>query len=162
MTTPNRTPAQVDKGTPETREHYKHRGPGTIEALLNRGKIGGDELRAADEFVSCYVYTTSPLVPRTMRYEPRGDRGYSENDPRWYRDAYIRRYKPWANQNRDYFTILQTVLIQGHSLRWLDSMCRCTNGSTSAFFIEALRDYAIFAGWVCANTMDDWRRERAA
>lgn len=157
----SKSPAIVDRGTPETREHQKRRGPGTIEALLNKGRIGGYELRAAEEIMSVYTYTTSSLTPKVMRYEPRGDKGYSDNDPFWYRDAYVSRYRSWANRNRDQFTLVVAIIIDGYGLRWLDCMCGKANGSMTFHFIDALRGYALAAGWVDANTADDWRREQA-
>lgn len=152
---------RFDRGTQETRGHKKQRGPGTIEALLNKGRISGYELRAADEIISCFTYTTSPLVPKIMRYAPREDKGYSDQDPYWYRDAYVNRYTPFAMADPARFALLVRVLIEGFSFRDIAGPKTVARTNTAAAFISALREYATIAGWVDAGTLDDWRREEA-
>jgi len=151
---------RFDRGTVETRDHKKRTGPGTVEALLNKGRIGGYELRAADEIVSVYTYLTSPLTPKIMRYAPREDKGHSEYDPAWYVDA-LRRYTPFANADAVRFKMLVQVLIDGFSFRTIAGPKTQARMNTTAMFVSALREYATNAGWVDAGTLDDWRREQA-
>ena len=156
----NRQPASVDRGTPETLRHQKRRGPSTMEVLIKNKRISGYELRVADEIERCYVYATLIVAAKGMRYAPREDKAYSDRDPWWYRDAYMTRYKPFAAQFPESFSLIRSILIDGYSVRQL------TGGNTTAVrekttaFVNALRNYAINAGWVDSGTLDDWRREQ--
>ena len=152
------TAPRFDRGTPETRGHAKKRGPGTIQALIERGTIGGYEVRALEEMVSVYKYTVSRLEPQIMAYDERRSPSFSSSDPAWYRDAYVNRYKPWALLNPRDLTLIIMVAIDGHSFRELAQKW-INRHTVKRVFVQALRDYAISAGWVDSNTLDDWRRE---
>lgn len=150
---------RFDRGTKETRDEQKKRGPGTMQALMDRGTIGGYEVRAADEIERVYGYQVRALLSSTMRYGPREDKGYSDNDPFWFVDAFVMRYKPWADQKHPFVETCIDVLIEGYSGRDLDRWKGRRRGVSVALLIEGLRDYAIRAQWVDAGTLDDWRRE---
>ena len=82
------TAPRFDRGTPETRTQAKKRGPGTIQALIERGTIGGYEVRAADEIERVFNFITARLGAKIMNYTERTSPGTGSNAPAWFENAY--------------------------------------------------------------------------
>ena len=151
------TAPRFDRGTPETRTQAKKRGPGTIQALIERGTIGGYEVRAADEIERVFNFITAGLGAKIMRYDERVSPSRTDHVPAWFFDAYAR-YKPWARQAL-YIKTTVEIVVENQSGRQLDARYGRKRGVSVSLLIDSLRDYAISAGWVDSNTLDDWRRE---
>ena len=152
-------PAYVDRGTPETRRHKRR---STMERLIETNRIGGYELRAAQEIEQVFYFIAGGLLSRTMRYDERTDRSNSDHVPEWFLSAYHKRYKPFADDPNSGFQICVEVLVDGRSGQAIDSQNRWSRGTALDVFVSALRSYAMAAQWPDANTVSEWRTTRAA
>ena len=56
--------------------------------------------------------------------------------------------------------MIRTVVIDGHGIRELEDLRRDQYGTLTRYFVEALRAYALMAGFVDKNTASDWNRRR--
>jgi len=149
----------VDRGTCETRRHWRR---STIQRLVETGRVGGFELRAAQELEAVFVYISAGLFARIMNYAERVDPARSDQAPGWFRDAYYRRYKPFADDPSSGFQICVAVLVDGRSGRMIDTERKWPRGTAVNVLIRALRSYALAAGWPDAETAEQWRLEQAA
>lgn len=165
---PGRTPrtaAYVDPATPQTRKkHCK----GTIEALLDSGRIGGIEQRAATEIEQIYTVLCGRLFARSGAIAERLDKS-SGDFPEWFLGAYHGRYLPWAkkhsrgvNTHKDNtLEIVYAIVIDGKSGRWVDGEFNFRSGVGLEILIDGLRDYSAMAGWADRNTIREWESNAA-
>ena len=121
----------IDRGTPETRRHKRR---STMERLIETGRIGGYELRAAQEIEKVFYFIAGGLLSRTMRYEERTDPSSSNDVPEWFLSAYHKRYKPFADDPKSGFQICIEVLVDGRSGRTIDNERRWPRGTDSGPF----------------------------
>jgi hypothetical protein len=167
------TPAQIDRGTPETRKHKRR---STMERLIESKRIGGYELRAAQEIERVFLYITAGVGSRIMSYEERTSPSKSDHVPHWFMDAYHVRYKPWANDLGSRLILCTAVLIDGWSIRSIREAIRRDEFSVNEeyerelkqalqrekdvtrSFVDMLRDYCLRAGWPDKITTDEWAR----
>ena len=81
-----------------------------MERLIETGRIGGYELRAAQEIERVFYFIAGGLLSRTMRYDERTDPSSSNDVPEWFLSAYHKRYKPFADDPKSGFQICIEVL----------------------------------------------------
>lgn len=162
-----RTPAAQDRGgTPETLAKSGHRA---ITGLIGQGTIRADgpEARAAREIGELMRYLPLLGTPRAQRLddEPRGDSaglqpaGY-QGLPHDLAAAHRTRYQPWMREQinetirRDgeggvwsRFDVVRYALLEGYSLRDIDTAMGTRRHTARESLLAALRDYAEMAGW---------------
>ena len=156
----NAMSAPIDRGTPETRRHKRR---STMERLIETGRIGGYELRAAQEIEKVFYFIAGGLLSRTMRYDERTDPSSSNDVPEWFLSAYHKRYKPFADDPQSGFQVCIEVLVDGRSGRTIDTERKWPRGTAVSVLVNALRSYApLAAGWPDIETAKQWRRPQAA
>ena len=133
-----------------------------MERLIETGRIGGYELRAAQEIEKVFYFIAGGLLSRTMRYDERTDRSNGDHVPEWFLSAYHKRYKPFADDPKSGFQICIEVLVDGRSGRTIDTERNWSRGSAVSVLVSALRSYALAAGWPDAQTEEQWRDQQAA
>ena len=149
----------IDRGTPETRRHKRR---STMERLIETGRIGGYELRAAQEIEKVFYFIAGGLLSRTMRYDERTDRSSSNDVPEWFLSAYHKRYKPFADDPNSGFQICIEILVDGRSGRIIDSERGWPRGRAVTILVNALRCYVLAAGWADSETAEGWSAQRFA
>lgn len=138
-----------------------------IRRLLERGRIGAEELRAAEEIVLAFQSMTSALWVRPQTLERR-DRSYHGNyEPAAVVDA-MARYKAfaahWSTQARHgcpLLAILIEAIVDERGLREIEADRRLRNGRASQIVVGGLRDYAARSGWVTGGIATSWFEQAA-
>ena len=153
-----------DKGTPETRRKLSF---STMQRLIEKNRLTGYELRAAQEIESVFDTLCRGMFAKTMNWSERIDKAHTDM-PDWFVTAYHERYKPWADRmsmlkkkrGNVAHEIIIDILTEGMGGKAIDQRNGWGKGTAVSFFISGLRDYASMAGWADANTVSEWSNDK--
>jgi len=128
-----------------------------VQVLHERRVIDGPEVRAALEIRRVWSLITGALWARSQRYE-RYARGTAELTVSPVDDAYVDRYKPWADTLTDrqrrtrvpWLDIVHDAIVDERTLSEIDAGRRWREGRAADLLREALELYATMAGWEVA------------
>jgi hypothetical protein len=142
--------------TPET---VAKRQIDAVSKLLAEGRIGEEELRAADEIERVFTAVSAGLFAKARVLDGMAGGSGSGRRPEmaaWLARAYRDHFKPWADRlerlNRDekhppLLAITIASLIDGHGLRQIERAEALQNGTAGRAIAVALELYATMAGW---------------
>lgn len=123
-----------------------------LTRLIDKHRIGPEELQAAEDITKAFHALTGALMLRPLSWE-RSDRSTSPAEPAAVVDA-IGRYREWsrvwsvrAKRGDPTLEIVVAAVIDERPLRTLDDDLRLRHGAASKALIAGLRDYAARAGW---------------
>lgn len=132
-----------------------------ISRLVNEGKIGGDELRAAEDITIAFQATAGALMFRPLNLE-RNDRSAAPTEPAGLLDA-IARYRAWAKVWTDRaarqdptMEIVIAAVIDERGFREIEVDLNLRNGRSALATAAGLRDYAARSGWVQGHASERW------
>ena len=127
--------------------------PDPIETLHRRGALSDRQRDAALEIRVAFTEVASRAMMRSPRYDgTRGARTFGGVEMATSAAiARRKRYRRWAEalaaRLPDAVAIAIDVVVDGRSLRQVDTERRWRNGRASDLLIEALQAYAELAGW---------------
>lgn len=162
--------AVQDVGTGQTILKMRAR---PIPKLVDEGKLGPEELQAAEDILTAFTALSSGLCARGINYD-RVDNGRHTNSAWPTRVARaVTRYQEfariWTQRNNEYgdptLAILIGAIVDQHWLRTLAlDHCRGQRMEwaikrTERAIIGGLRDYAARAGFVSGQQADKWQAE---
>ncbi len=127
-----------------------------IEHLEEKGRIGAEEIRAADEIGRCYIAITGELLPRAQQYERTGHSHASPNWPASLTDAVVNRYRPWTDELSNRYKlggppiidVCIGVIVDGQNSDELRHTYHCRRDKVQDWLISGLDLYARWARWV--------------
>lgn len=132
-----------------------------LARLADAGRIGAEELRAADEITRVFMATAGALMIRGGSVE-RVDRSGSAGEPAWLADAQAH-YRAWADiwsvrakRGDPSLEIVIAAVIDERPFRAIEVDLRLRHGRAAAATVAALRDYAARAGWTDRHTATAW------
>jgi hypothetical protein len=132
-----------------------------LARLADRGRIGLEELRAADDIVLAFFAIAGGLMIRPVRME-RQDRGYCGFEPAFIIDAQTR-YRAFAEhwsrrakRNDPTLAIVIAASVDERPFTAIDQDFRLRHGKAAAATVAGLRDYAARARWVDARLAQEW------
>lgn len=132
-----------------------------LARLVDAGRIGAEELRAADEISRVFAAISGAMMVRAASVE-RIDRGGGHGEPAWMADAQAR-YRAWASywsarakRGDPSLKITIAAVIDERPLRSIDHDLRIRNGRAGLVVAAMLRDYAARAWWTDAKTASAW------
>ena len=144
MSKRKKTKPYEDPATPQTKARLKQ---GTMSRLIENSRIGGEEVRAAQEIERVYFGLTCQLFARGATYGERLARS-SGDWPEWLVLAYHERYKPWADTvKQPILPVTVDILIEGMTGREIDTRRSWGKGKAVNFLIDGLQLYVDMAGW---------------
>ncbi|MBI1773776.1 MAG: hypothetical protein HYR63_00380 [Proteobacteria bacterium] len=153
---PSPEPGARVKPTPET---VAKRQVDAVSKLLAEGRIGEEELRAADEIERVFTAVSAGLFARARALDEAAKAPGSGKRPEmaaWLARAYRDNYKPWADRlgrlhrEEKYPPILAITIashINGDGLRNIERSLHLQNGTAARAIAVALELYAVMAGW---------------
>jgi hypothetical protein len=135
--------------------------------LIEKQRIGSEEVRAADDMATAFHAQASAVMIRSPSLEKR-DASYQGREPVRVIDA-VSRYKPWARHwsqrarlgDRS-LEIVVAAIIDERAFHVIEADAGIRHGMAARVTIAGLRDYAARAGWTDRNTGDLWSREAEA
>lgn len=157
-------PEQGELPTPETLRHLK---TNTLGELLRQGSICREHYEAAEEIGDVFEAISAGQFPRALDPErvmsmDKNKRGPStsalERLPAEMQRKYYRNYRPWvaevetvsiAGSSLVVYSLLQLVIdvvIDGATLRDLETLFHRRHGALGEQFIQALHQYCQIAG----------------
>jgi len=133
-----------------------------VARLMDRGKIAGEELRAAEEITSVFMAITGALMLRAPSMEFRDRTSGTPTEPARMVDAHAR-YKAYAaywsararRGDRTLEIVIATV-IDERSFRIIEQDLNIRNGKAEQATIWGLRDYAARADWCDKRLRTTW------
>ena len=137
-----------------------------LARLADRGRIGLEELRAADDIVLAFFAIAGGLMFRPMRME-RQDRGYAGFEPGFIVDAQTR-YRAfaehWSRRAKldPTLAIVIAATVDERPFAAIDLDLRLRHGKAASATVAGLRDYAARAQWVDARLARQWIEAAAA
>ncbi len=138
---------------------------GPIASLIDRKKIGPEEVRAAQEIDKAFTAITLGLGFKPISLE-RSDR--SHGDSHWPLEMIrlMDRYNEWAKfwserkQTGDKsLSICIAAVVDEQSFTSIEDNECIRNGLASKVVARLLRDYAARAKWVTGHLADQWKSE---
>ena len=138
--------------TPETQAQFKRKGLGTIEVLLNKGRLLPEHITAADEIEWVFIGVTGALYAKGNIREPI-DGSRTNTMPESLAIAHRDRFKPWAdwmkkNKTPPIVSVCLDVIVEGKTACEIDRYRRWRKGKAVDYLIEGLDQYAKMAGWL--------------
>lgn len=138
---------------PATRRNIRRSRRCSLKALHEAGSLDLEHLAAAAEIERIFLALTAGLFARPRREAIRGGRPRDMTEAAAI--AYGDRFRPWAATLSERHKaggppILEVVLdcvVDGLSLREIDSARRWRHGRAAAYVVEGLDLYATMAGW---------------
>lgn len=138
---------------PATRRNMRRARRCSLKALHEAGSLDLEHLAAAAEIERVFLALTAGLFARPRRDAIRGGRPRDMTEVAAI--AYGDRFRPWAATLSERHKaggppILEVVLdcvVDGLSLREIDSARRWRHGRAAAYIVEGLDLYATMAGW---------------
>lgn len=138
---------------PAARRNTRRTRRCSLKALHEAGSLGLDHLAAAAEIERVFLALTAGLFARPRREAIRGGRPRDMTEAAAI--AYGDRFRPWAATLSERHKaggppILEVVLdcvVDGLSLREIDTGRRWRHGRAAAYVVEGLELYATMAGW---------------
>jgi hypothetical protein len=135
--------------------------PPPLTRLLEKKRIGAEELRAADDITIAFYAQAGALMLKPPSLEKR-DATYNGREPVFVIDA-IRRYKRWSQHWSERarcgdrtLEIVIAAVIDERALHIIERDVGIRHGVAAKAVIAALRDYAARAGWMDRRTADSW------
>jgi hypothetical protein len=174
---PTQSEATVSKMKRLVREHERKTGEGEeiggtgftviklkaspIVRLIDRGRIGGEEMRAAEEIATVFTAISGGLMFKPLTME-RQDKGASPPDPAWLVDAQSRyrlfasHWSTRAKRGDPTLAILIAALIDERPFRHIEQDFNIRNGRAENVVVGALRDYAARSEWCDHKVAAAW------
>ena len=135
--------------------------PAPLVRLLEKKRIGTEEVRAADDIAVAFHAQAGALMIKPPSLDKR-DATYQGHEPGWIIDA-VARYKRWAThwsaRARDGDRTLEIVIaavIDERAFHVIEADVGVRHGLVARVVIAALRDYAARAGWTDPRTGEGW------
>jgi hypothetical protein len=135
--------------------------PPPLARLLDKGRIGTEEVRAADEIVVAFHAQAGALRIKPPSLERR-DATYHGGEPVFVIDA-IARYKRWAahwsaraHGGDRTLEIVISAVIDERAFHVIEADLAIRHGLAAGAVISGLRDYAARAGWTDRRTAQAW------
>jgi hypothetical protein len=133
-----------------------------VARLLDKGRIGAEEVRAADEIGVAFHAQTGALRIKSPALERR-DATHHGNEPVFVIDA-VARYKRWAAHwsarahrcGDRTLEILIAAVVEERAFHTIEADLAIRHGIAARVVIAGLRDYAARAGWTDRRTADAW------
>jgi hypothetical protein len=123
-----------------------------LSRLADRGSIGTDELRAAEDIYTAYMAISGELWLKAQKLE-KSDKTNSLYEPHAIVDS-VKRYRAWANhwsvrkkRGDQTLPIAIDVVIDERPLRAVEEDYGLKHGRAAVIVGSALRDYLARAGW---------------
>jgi hypothetical protein len=141
--------------------------PPPLVRLLEKQRIGAEEIRAADDIAVAFHAQAGALLIKPPSLEKR-DATYAGYEPARAIDA-VARYKRWADhwsararQGDRSLEIVIAVVIDERAFHTIEADVGIRHGVAARATIAALRDYAARAGWADSRTARAWIEDAAA
>jgi hypothetical protein len=138
-----------------------------LARLIERRRIGGEEVRAADDIATAFHAQAAAVMIKPPSLEKR-DASYQGREPFRVIDA-VARYKPWAQRwsqrarrGDRTLEILIAAIIDERAFHLIEADAGIRHGLAARATIAGLRDYAARAGWTDRRTGEAWIREAEA
>ena len=142
----------------------RHPGKAPLDRLVDHGRIGEEELRAAREIIRVFMARAGALLVRPASME-RVDGGGNHGDPPGMIAASCR-YGAWAKywsyrarRGDPTMEIVIAALIDERPFRVIEGDLRLRNGRAVTATVNGLRDYAARSWWVDRVTAWRWTVE---
>lgn len=138
-----------------------------LTRLIERRRIGGEEVRAADDIATAFHAQAAAVMIKSPSLEKR-DASYQGREPFRVIDA-VARYKPWtrhwshrARLGDRTLEIVVAAVIDERAFHIIEADVGLRHGLAARATIAGLRDYAARAGWTDRRTGEAWIREAEA
>jgi hypothetical protein len=136
--------------------------PPPLTRLLDRGRIGTEEVRAADEIAMAFNAQAGSLRIKPPSLERR-DATCQGHEPVFVIDA-VARYKRWAahwsaraaRRGDRTLEIVIAAVIDERAFHTIEADLAIRHGVAARAVIAGLRDYAARAGWTDRRTAEAW------
>lgn len=125
-----------------------------LRSLHERGLIGLEQLAAAAEIERVFLALSAGLFATARRSEVRSGRPRDLSESTAI--AHADRFRPWARALSEghkqggppVLEVVLAVVIDGLSLREIETARRWRHGKAEAYLAEGLERYAAMAGWL--------------
>jgi hypothetical protein len=141
--------------------------PGPVARLAIKHRIGGEEIRAADDISIAFHAQAGALMIKPPSLEKR-DPTYQGREPVFIIDA-VSRYKKWARHwsararaGDRTLEIVVAAVIDERAFHVIEADLGIRHGVAARVIVAALRDYAARAGWTDPRVGDEWIAAAAA
>jgi hypothetical protein len=141
--------------------------PAPLVRLIERQRIGTEEIRAADDITTAFHAQAGEVMIKSPSLEKR-DATYHGREPAWVIDA-VSRYKRWvrhwsqrAQHGDPTLEIVVAAVIDERAFYSIEADVGIRHGMAARVVIAALRDYAARAGWTDRNISEAWTKEAEA
>jgi hypothetical protein len=138
-----------------------------LARLIERRRIGGEEVRAADDITTAFHAQAAAVMIRSPSLEKR-DASYQGREPFRIIDA-VSRYKPWARHwsqrarlGDRTLEIIVAAIVDERAFHVIEADAGIRHGLAARVTIAGLRDYAARTGWTDRSTGEAWIREAEA
>jgi hypothetical protein len=138
-----------------------------LARLIERRRIGGEEVRAADDIATAFHAQAAAVMIKSPSLEKR-DASYQGREPFRIIDA-VARYKPWAQhwsqrarRGDRTLEIIVAAIIDERAFHVIEADAGIRHGLAARVAISGLRDYAARAGWTDRSTGERWIRAAEA
>ena len=135
--------------------------PAPLVRLVERKRIGTEEVRAADDIAVAFHAQAGALMIKPPSLEKR-DATYQGHEPGWIIDA-VSRYKGWARHwsarapgGDRTLEIVIAAVVDERAFHVIEADVGIRHGMAARAVIAGLRDYAARAGWTEARTGAAW------
>jgi hypothetical protein len=135
-----------------------------LARLIERRRIGGEEVRAADDITTAFHAQAAAVMIKSPSLEKR-DACYQGREPFRIIDA-VSRYKPWARHwsqrarlGDRTLEIIVAAIIDERAFHLIEADAGIRHGLAARVTIAGLRDYAARAGWTAPHTSRAWIKE---
>ncbi len=135
--------------------------PAPLVRLVEKQRIGTEELRAADDIALAFHAQAGALMLKSPSLEKR-DATYHGREPAWIIDA-VARYKRWAQhwsararRGDRTLEIVIAAVIDERAFYRIESDIGIRHGLAAQVVVAGLRDYAARAAWTDARTREAW------
>jgi hypothetical protein len=138
-----------------------------LARLIERQRIGGEEVRAADDITTAFHAQAAAVMIKSPSLEKR-DASYQGREPFRVIDA-VARYKPWARYwsqrarlGDRTLEIIVAAIVDERAFHVIEADAGIRHGLAARVTIAGLRDYAARAGWTGRSTGETWIRAAEA
>jgi hypothetical protein len=135
--------------------------PAPLARLLDKGRIGTEEVRAADDITIAFQAQAGALLIKPPSLERR-DASHHGREPVFVIDA-VTRYKHWAHhwsararRGDRTLEIVIAAVIDERAFHGIEADLGIRHGVAARAVIAGLRDYAARAGWTDRPTATAW------
>jgi hypothetical protein len=141
--------------------------PAPLVRLIERQRIGTEEIRAADDISTAFHAQAGAIMIKSPSLEKR-DATCHGREPVWVIDA-VSRCKRWARHwsqraqlGDPTLEIVIAAVIDERAFYAIEADVGARHGMAARVVIAALRDYAARAGWTDRNIGEAWTKEAEA